>query len=141
MSIENFIDNLDISLKDLEYSSKNGYVAGQNNILKMLANLEPIERPIHCTDKKRLNFYVKNADKWEKDVNNQKINRAINFIESKQVSQIKEWEEENPNYSNDPILKAKWYNLIQNTVNFPPAILFIKEDNPKLSLLVKPYKL
>ena len=78
MSIENFIDNLDISLKDLEYSSKNGYVAGQNNILKMLANLEPIERPIHCTDKKRLNFYVKNADKWEKDINNQKISTVIN---------------------------------------------------------------
>jgi len=68
MNLKDFIENLKYTLDDLTFSGKNGYVAGVSNILlKNLTTLTPKERPLHCSDAKRLKFYVKDNDTWEKD--------------------------------------------------------------------------
>ena len=59
---------------DLDFAKNNGYIEGVTNILqKQLTDMEPTKRPIHCSDRKRLQFYVKEDNKWEKDDNNEKI--------------------------------------------------------------------
>ena len=50
------------------------------------------ERPFHCSDKKRMQFYVKDEDKWEKDNKHEKIESSISNIQLKQIKKIKEWE-------------------------------------------------
>ena len=50
------------------------------------------ERPIHCSDKKRLQFYIKDSDKWEKDKTHEKLDKTIDDITRKQFFHIKEWE-------------------------------------------------
>ena len=51
-----FCDNLKISLEDLKYSGTNGFVDGVTNIFtKKLKDMDPTERPIHCSDKKDCN--------------------------------------------------------------------------------------
>ena len=61
-----FLNNLSISMEDLFYSKDNGYSKAISNIFqKNLSILDKTERPIHCSDKKRMNFYVKDG-KWEK---------------------------------------------------------------------------
>ena len=73
MNLTDFIDQLQVSLEDLSYSKDNGFVKGVTNIFaKQLQDLKPTERPIHCSDKKRLQFYVKDDDKWFKDAGNEK---------------------------------------------------------------------
>ena len=68
MSLEDFMQNIKISLQDLDYTTKNGYMAGISNILmNQLCDIAPNERPIHCSDQKRLQFYVKEHDTWKKD--------------------------------------------------------------------------
>ena len=42
------------------------------------------KQPIHCTDKKRLKFYVKDNNEWFKDIGNVKIDNTIRDIKLKQ---------------------------------------------------------
>ena len=60
MNFADFVDRISVTMSDLDYSRENGYVEGMGNILsRSLQQLSPLSRPIHCTDKRRLVFYVK----------------------------------------------------------------------------------
>lgn len=115
ISLKDFINNLNVSLEDIYYSKKNGYAKGITNILvKHLESLEPIERPIFCSDMQRLQFYIKNEDKWEKDINNENIDNSIKSVKYKQVKALKEWEQLNPTFLEDTKLLEEWNKLIFN---------------------------
>jgi len=113
MNLTDFVNNVKISWADFDYTKENGYVNGITNIfVKQLKNLKPTERPIHCSDVEKMQFYFKDEDKWEKDTTNEKIDESIKNITQKQMVQIKRWEESNPTYTNDPILLEEWHNMI-----------------------------
>ena len=113
MNLTDFVDNLKITLEDLEFTKNNGYVEGVTNIFaKQLQDLAPTERPIHCSDKKRLQFYVKDDDKWKKDRNNEKIDETLINIKLKQTVKIGDWEKLHPNYREDPQLLDEWQNML-----------------------------
>ena len=113
MNLTDFMDKVKISLEDLAYSKNNGYVKGVTNIFaKQLKDLKPTERPIHCSDTKRLQFYVKDEDKWAKDENNEKINNTLTNIKVKQSIKIGDWEKLHPNYRDDPQLLDDWMSMM-----------------------------
>jgi len=115
MNLEDFVKNITVSLKDLDYSKQNGYAKGIANIfLKQLADLEPTERPIHCSDKKRLQFYVKDDDKWEKDKDNIKLTSSIKSVGMEQVKKMSEWEKDHPNYINNPKELKVWQTMLES---------------------------
>ena len=48
MNLTDFIQELNVSLEDLDYSKNNGYVAGVTNIFtKHLKDMDPKDRPIY----------------------------------------------------------------------------------------------
>ena len=101
MNITDFVDQLHLSLDDLKYTKDNGYVKGITNIfVKNLSDMPLNSRPIHCSDTEALEFYVKDKDMWAPD-NNIKINKSIQDITYRQIQQIKEWEKEHPNWTNN----------------------------------------
>ena len=103
----------------LGHSKKNGYAEGITHILmKSLGDLKPTERPIHCSDKKRLKFYVKEDNKWEQDSNNQKIDKTLKDIKQHQCVKISDWEELHPNYMDDPKLLTEWQTMLSHMVGF-----------------------
>ena len=113
MNLTDFVDNLKISLEDLKYSGTNGFVDGVTNIFtKKLKDMDPTERPIHCSDKKRLQFYVKDDNKWHKDEDGKKMDQTITTIKLKQTTKIGEWEKLHPNYRDDPQLLNEWQNML-----------------------------
>ena len=115
MNLEDFVRNITVSLQDLDYSKQNGYAKGIANIfMKQLADLEPTERPIHCSDKKRLQFYVKDDDKWEKDEDNIKLTTSIKSVGMEQVKKMSVWEKEHPNYMNNPKELAIWQTMLES---------------------------
>ena len=115
MNLTDFINQVQVSLEDLQYSKNNGFIEGVTNIFaKQLQDLKPTERPIHCSDKKRLQFYVKDDDKWSKDANNEKIDETIYNIKMKQTKTLTEWEKLHPNYSQDPKLLNEWQQMLNN---------------------------
>jgi hypothetical protein len=65
-----------------------------------LKQLDPTERPIHCSDSKRNQYYVKSNNVWTKD-SGEKLDHAFTQMESKQIQQLKEWEKENPDWIDD----------------------------------------
>ena len=115
MNLEDFVRNITVSLQDLDYSKQNGYAKGITNIfMKQLADLEPTERPIHCSDKKRLQFYVKDDNKWEKDKNNIKLTSSIKCVGMEQVKKMSEWEKDHPNYMNNPKELKVWQTMLES---------------------------
>lgn len=115
VNLSDFISKLNISHGDLNYSIDNGYVKGINNIfIKNLETLKPSERPIYCTDKKRLRFYIKEDDEWLRD--NQNIEKSIDKITIKQIQKIKEWEKLNPNWTKSDSLTEKYLKMVQEII-------------------------
>ena len=117
MNLKDFVDNLDISLEDLMYTQEHGYVEGIANILtKQLKDLQPTERPIHCSDKKRLHFYVKDDNTWSIDEQHCKIEKSIQDIKMKQIKQLKNWEENNPSFLHNEELLNQWQKMVKEII-------------------------
>ena len=118
MNLEDFLKELQVSLEDLQYTKENGYVKGLSNIMvKHLKDLPPQDRPFHCSDLNRLQFYVKDENTWEKDDKNNKMNKSINEIQRKQVLKIKDWTDKHPNYCEDDSLYLEYQQLVKSTMS------------------------
>ena len=101
LSMDEFIDKIEISMKNLLTTKEKGQAEGISNIImENMKKLSLYERPLHCTDKKRETLYIKNNE-WEKDENKQHINKALKKVESKQLKNLNVWLEEHPNYMNN----------------------------------------
>ena len=98
MNITDFINSLQLQLSDLENVGKLGYVDGISSIIvKNLNALDETTRPIHCTDKKRETFYIKDEDKWEKDdEEKKKIKKVINNVAYKNEKLLAKFKELHP---------------------------------------------
>jgi hypothetical protein len=114
MNLEDFIEKIKFTIEDLQYTSDNGYANGISNVfIKNLKDLDVTERPIHCTDQKRLQFYVKNEDVWEKD--NAKLHASIEQVSKKQSLSINEWTEANPNYMDSSKKCDEYFKIVNET--------------------------
>ena len=115
MNLTDFVENIKMSLQDLDYTKENGYVKGITNVfLNQLKDLAPTERPIHCSDTKRLKFYVKDENSWVADNSDAKIESTIKNIQSEHVKKLNEWEKLHPNFEEDPELLNEWQSTLEN---------------------------
>jgi hypothetical protein len=103
MNITDFVESIKLQLSDLMEVGEMGYVEGISNIIvKNLNALDETERPIHCTDKKRETFYIKDQGVWEKeDQERKKIRTVIKNVAFKNERLLQKYKEEHPgcNYS------------------------------------------
>jgi hypothetical protein len=112
ISMDEFIDKIEVSMKNLLTTKEKGQVYGISNIIMENMNkLSLYERPLHCTDKKRETLYVKNNE-WEKDDSKEHINKALKKVESKQLKNLNVWLEEHPNYMNNPVEQEEFAKLM-----------------------------
>ena len=117
ISLKDFVDNIKLSMEDLEFTNSHGFVEGVSNIfLKNLSDMDVTERPIHCSDQKRLQFYVKNEDKWEKDNQHSEIDKSIQDISNKQIIKVMEWTKANPGYEDNPAKMEEYFQLVGKTM-------------------------
>jgi len=115
MNIEDFVEKIKLSLEDLQFTKDNGYAKGISNIfIKNLNDMDVTERPIHCSDQKRLQFYVKNDNEWTKDKNNEKIDNTIEKVSRKQIKSIQEWVEANPDYTESDAKMEEYFTLVRS---------------------------
>jgi len=110
--MDEFIDKIEVSLKNLLLTKDKGIGIGLNDIITENMNkLSLYERPIHCTDKKRETLYVKN-DKWEKDEDKKHTNNMLKSLQSQQFKAMKKWQDAHPNYREDDKLKHEYMILV-----------------------------
>ena len=103
INMNEFLKSIEFQLEDLEETARLGYVDGVSRIfIRALKDMEVNKRPIHCTDIKRETVYVKNKNSWEKDNPEKKnLKKAVDFIANKNMHQISDWKEENPNWTDN----------------------------------------
>jgi hypothetical protein len=119
VNIMDFVKSLQIELSELEAIGKLGYAEGISKIfIKGLKELDIYKRPIHCSDLKREVLYIKDQDSWEKDNDDKsKIKSAIKQIEHKNIKNIPEWINKNPDskYADSP-KNEQYMKIISNSM-------------------------
>ena len=98
ISIQNFIENLNIGIPELEHMGDVGYVKGMMSIFSnTLGAMDIYKRPLHCTDLKRETLYIKQGDTWKKDTEDKtELKKLIKTVEYKNYGSLRLWEREHP---------------------------------------------
>lgn len=113
ISMEEFINKIEVSLSDLFYTKNKGIAEGVSNIFIENLNKIPLtQRPIHCTDVKRETIYIKN-EQWEKDENREKTKNAIKQVSKIQIKNINKYEESHPNFMKNDNEKDTYMEIIK----------------------------
>ena len=119
MNIKDFVNSLQLQLSDIENVGESGYAEGISKIfINGLKELDIFKRPIHCSDVKRETLYVKDKDAWEKE-NQEKemLHWAIKNIAHKNVKQIQEWQEKNPEYKDgDSTVHEQFLKIVNESM-------------------------
>ena len=80
MPIMDFIRDLQFKLSDINPERPASTIESLSKcITDKLEDMDQTERPVHCSDAKRLVFHVKDASGWTKDVNNKRMDKAIGW--------------------------------------------------------------
>jgi hypothetical protein len=100
LNIMDFVNQLNLQLADLEAVGQLGYVDGLSKIfLRELKELDVTQRPIHCSDLKREVMYIKDNNEWSKDDEQKtKMKKVIDQVSGKNLKQITEWQDKNPDF-------------------------------------------
>jgi hypothetical protein len=98
MNLTDFINNISLTLIDLENTARLGYTNGITKIINdRIRDIGENVRPYHCTDKKRQTVYVKDDDLWEKEPDDKpKIKKMISEVIHKNIAQLSDWKKANP---------------------------------------------
>jgi hypothetical protein len=113
MNIMDFVNQLQIGIKELEETGRLGFADGISKIfINGLKQIDITNRPVHCSDLKRETLYIKSNGQWNKeDQDKALLTNAIKHVAHKNIKQIPEWTKENPQYKdgeskeNDKYLK------------------------------------
>ena len=120
MNIMEFVDQLQVSVKDLEETGRLGYSEGISKIfINGLKQINISDRPIHCADSKREIVYIKDKNQWNKEDDNKSLlTNAIKHVAHKNMRQIREWTKVNPEY-NDSSSKQndRYLKIVSNSMN------------------------
>lgn len=122
MNMSDFLNKINFTVDDLNYTNANGYLKGITNIfVKNLSELPITERPIHCSDRKKLEFYVKDENTWSVEATNkERIQKSFDTLSKKQVAAIKMWEDKYPNWTEDETLMSEYINLVKTVTSIDP---------------------
>ena len=120
LNIGEFVDSIKVQLTDLETVGHIGYVEGVSKILiKNLNELDVVKRPIHCSDLKREVLYIKDDDKWSKENEDKLVlKKAIKQVANKNIRQITEWANLNPDCKQSDSKKNDQYlKIVMNSMS------------------------
>ena len=121
MNLMDFIDTIKCKLENLEDVGRLGYVDGISKLfIENLSGMELTKRPIHCTDLKRKSLYIKNNDEWSKDNNNTEMRKAISKMANKNIKNIDEWRNKNPEHHNangSGIKRKQYLDIVNETLD------------------------
>ena len=120
LTMEQFINKIEVSLSNLMLTKNKGLTEGISNIfIENMNKLSIRERPMHCTDTKRETVYIKSENigtnpLWEKDNENIKLKHAIKKVSHKQIKHIADWVEKHPDWEDNPAELEEYMAMTKN---------------------------
>jgi hypothetical protein len=136
MSITEFIESLNPTIKDLEETGRLGYSEGISRIIiNGLKELDVAKRPIHCSDLKRETMFIKNTETWEKETDEKPILlKAIKDIGKKNINNIKEWQKDHIHFNKyDSKQNDAYLQIVTNSMSGGT----IEEQNNNYDKIIK----
>ena len=134
MNLTDFVNQITVQLEDILFQDRTTSAEGLSNIItNQLKNLEPTERPIHCSDQRRQHFYIKEGEEWKQKSGDDEMEQSVRQIQIKQLQALKEWEDNNPNFMENDRLQAKY-------TKFMEKIMYGCGDKKKMERNVKEVK-
>ena len=134
MNLTDFVNQITVQLEDVLFQDRTTSAEGLSNIItKQLKNLEPTERPIHCSDQRRQHFYIKEGEEWTQKSGDKEMEKSVRQIQIKQLQALKEWEDQHPNFMDDERLQSKY-------TKFMEKIMYGCGDKNKMDKNVKEVK-
>ena len=134
MNLTDFVNQITVQLEDILFQDRTTSAEGLSNIItKQLKNLEPTERPIHCSDQRRQHFYIKEGEEWKQKSGDDEMEQSVRQIQIKQLQALKEWEDNHPNFMDNERLQAKY-------TKFMEKIMYGCGDKKKMERNVKAVK-
>jgi len=103
VTLAEFVKKIVINDDDLFYAKDNGLAEAITNVFEReLQNYDLTTRPVHCTDVKRETMHIKAEEGWVKEAGEESkhMKKAIHNMSIKNLSKMKNYFEENPNYKN-----------------------------------------
>jgi hypothetical protein len=98
LNLADFVKKIQLSVEDVLKTNSLGLEDGVANVvIKELTDLSANKRPIHCVDKKRNKFYIKDNDEWKKE-DAEKIIKAAEKIRVQHIVMLEDWEKAHPDY-------------------------------------------
>ena len=101
LNIMDFVNQLQVGIKDLEETGRLGFANGISQIfINGLKQIDINNRPVHCSDLKREILYIKNNNEWNKEDGERKVlTSAIKHVVNKNIKQIPEWTKIHPDFN------------------------------------------
>ncbi len=101
LNIMDFVNQLQVGIKDLEETGRLGFADGISQIfINGLKQIDINNRPVHCSDLKRETLYIKNNNEWNKEDGERKVlTTAIKHVVNKNIKQIPEWTKVHPDFN------------------------------------------
>jgi len=140
MNMNQFIDSIKLTVKDLEETGRLGFVDGLSRILiNALNELELTDRPIHCTDVKRETVYIKDENKWEKEnIEKPKLVNVLRKIENKNMKMLPTWIHDNPECR---VMDSPEFNqyiqISKSSLGYPDKESIEKQDDKIIKNVLK----
>jgi hypothetical protein len=121
MNMSEFIENLTVTMEDMEMTGTLGFAKGMSRIIMNNLNaLEVHKRPIHCSDAKRETLYVKNNGVWEKDTDDKKHTKELIYkVSSLNLKHLLKWRDlpRNKGYDNPEHKKNDEFTILVMEIN------------------------
>lgn len=132
MNIKDFIKSLPITTQMYDDINKNGTAETlTKTMIEGLNKMEVVERPIHCMDQKRKVMYVKDDDKWEKDINNEKVTNSAASLLASARKDFTLWIQHNQDYTTNDNKQNSYMDIVNKILHpdlteIPNSTLFLK---------------
>lgn len=118
MNLSEYVNQIKVTFDDLLYMKDHGIVkVFENTFVKGLREMDEKKRPIHCSDKKRCNFYIKDEDTWIKDMQNEKIIEALKRITDQQYDILQKWKELNRDWLDNEVKQEQTNRITTRLVD------------------------
>lgn len=112
ISINDFIDSIQVEMKHLMHTADKGLTNGVANLFLENYNKLPLQkRPLWCGDKKRKKLYIK-EEEWHEDKDHEKTREAIKSLTAKQVKNTGKYTKENPDWMKSDKKKDRFLTIV-----------------------------
>lgn len=138
INLKSFIENLEVNLEDLDETRERGLAFSLGRVLlRGLKELEFNKRPIHCSNLKTTEMYIRDNDTWDVDKREVRLRNAIGILSAKQIAEIQTWEQEHPNWTDTEAGKQVYAEMVRNVLLTTSEVERSKVENDIIRTIAK----